>query len=115
MTEPTKTGGFFRVRGHTLEVMGRTFRLPSNRLARMAVGVLFVLGGIFSFLPVLGIWMLPLGLVILSIDIPAVRRMRRRSEVKWGRRRQRQRAMAATLPHRPRKFLRFRVPRFLSR
>lgn len=115
MDEPTKKGGFFRVRGHTMEIMGRTFRLPANRMARMAVGVLFVLGGIFSFLPVLGIWMLPLGLVILSIDIPAVRRLRRRSEVRWGRHRQRRRLMAAALPPRPRRLARFRIPRFLSR
>lgn len=115
MTEPIKKGGFFRVRGHTIELFGRTFRLPANRIARMGVGVLFVLGGIFSFLPVLGIWMLPLGLIVLSIDIPAVRRLRRRSEVRWGRRRQRQRELAASVPPRPRRFMRFRVPRFLSR
>jgi hypothetical protein len=44
------------------------------------------LGGLFWFLPVLGLWMLPLGLLVLSIDIPAVRRLRRRIEIWWGRR-----------------------------
>ena len=29
----------------------------------------FVAGGVFSFLPVLGIWMLPLGLLLLAIDL----------------------------------------------
>jgi hypothetical protein len=37
-------------------------------------------------LPILGVWMLPLGLIILSIDLSFVRRWRRRAEVKWGRR-----------------------------
>lgn len=45
-------------------------RRPSSRLYRIPLGILLVLGGIFSFLPVLGIWMLPLGLLILAIDLP---------------------------------------------
>jgi purine-cytosine permease-like protein len=43
-----------------------------------------VLGGCLGFLPVLGYWMIPLGLIILSIDFPAVRRFRRRWAVKLG-------------------------------
>lgn len=86
---------FFRLRGNTVELFGRTLRLPANRLARMALGIAFVLGGVFSFLPVLGIWMLPLGLLILSIDLRFVRRWRRRADVKWGRRRK---ARAVLLP-----------------
>ena len=31
-------------------------------------------GGVFSFLPVLGLWMLPLGLLVLAVDIPPLRR-----------------------------------------
>lgn len=30
-------------------------------------------GGVFSFLPVLGIWMLPLGLMLIAQDIPLLR------------------------------------------
>ena len=30
-------------------------------------------GGIFSFLPILGLWMLPLGLLVLAIDVPPLR------------------------------------------
>ena len=37
---------------------------------RSALGLLFVAGGIFSVLPVLGIWMLPVGIVLISLDIP---------------------------------------------
>ncbi len=36
--------------------------------------MLFTLGGVFAILPVLGLWMLPVGLVLLSEDIPVLRR-----------------------------------------
>jgi hypothetical protein len=39
-----------------------------------------------GFLPVLGFWMLPLGLALLSVDLPSVRRRRRKLSVWWGRR-----------------------------
>lgn len=44
-------------------------RLPSARIIRLPLAILLVLGGIFSILPFLGIWMLPLGLLLLAIDI----------------------------------------------
>ncbi len=43
------------------------------RSRRIPAGIGLVAGGIFSFLPVLGIWMLPLGLVVLAKDIPPLR------------------------------------------
>jgi len=54
-------------------------RRPGVRLIRVPLGILLVLGGIFSFLPVLGIWMLPLGLLLLAIDLPFLR-----GPVNWG-------------------------------
>ena len=45
-------------------------RQPRSRWYRIPLGILLVLGGIFSFLPVLGIWMLPLGLLLLALDLP---------------------------------------------
>lgn len=45
-------------------------RRPSSRFLRIPLGVLLVLGGVFSFLPLLGIWMLPLGLLLLALDLP---------------------------------------------
>lgn len=45
-------------------------RRPSARMIRIPIGVLLILGGIFSILPVLGLWMLPLGLLLLAIDLP---------------------------------------------
>ena len=59
--------------------------LPRSRVLRVLLGSGLVLGGVFSFLPVLGLWMLPLGAAVLSIDVPPVRRLRRRTEVWWGR------------------------------
>ena len=45
-------------------------RRPSSRLARIPLAALLILGGIFSFLPVLGLWMLPLGLLLFAQDVP---------------------------------------------
>ena len=42
----------------------RWLRRPSSRLVRIPLAILLVLGGIFSILPVLGLWMLPLGLLL---------------------------------------------------
>lgn len=47
----------------------KRIRRPEARWIRIPLGVLLVLGGVFSFLPVLGIWMLPLGLLLLAVDL----------------------------------------------
>ena len=49
--------------------------LRSNRwlLVRLPLALLLIVGGVFSFLPVLGIWMLPLGLLLLAVDLPFLR------------------------------------------
>jgi hypothetical protein len=60
--------------------------LPGSAILRIAIGSLLILGGCLGFLPVLGFWMIPVGVVVLSIDLPAARRLRRRVEVWWGRR-----------------------------
>ena len=49
---------------------------PSSRWVRIPSGTLLVLGGVLSFLPVLGVWMLPLGLALLAEDVPALRSWR---------------------------------------
>jgi len=48
--------------------------LPKSRWARIVIGALLVIFGLVGFLPVVGFWMIPVGLTILSIDIPVVRR-----------------------------------------
>lgn len=52
----------------------RWLRKPSSMIIRIVVAVLLILGGIFSFLPVLGLWMLPLGLIIIAQDLPFLQR-----------------------------------------
>jgi len=39
----------------------------------------------FAILPVLGLWMIPVGILILSVDLSPVRRLRRRWEAWYGR------------------------------
>jgi hypothetical protein len=71
---------------HKIRLGGRHFHLPGSALGRKVLGGLFVLGGCLGILPILGFWMIPVGLLILSVDIPAIRRGRRRLSVWWGRR-----------------------------
>ena len=70
--------------------MLRWLRQPSSRWVRIPMGVLLVFGGIFSILPVLGLWMLPLGLLLLSQDMPFLHRPIRRMLIclqrRWARR-----------------------------
>jgi len=48
-------------------------REPSRLWLRVGAALLLILGGIFSILPVLGLWMLPVGLALLSQDVPALK------------------------------------------
>ncbi|MDN2564834.1 hypothetical protein N1F89_01235 [Aquibium sp. A9E412] len=66
--------------------MGRDVTMPRARWARVALGVLLVLFGLLGFLPVLGFWMMPLGLLVLSYEFALFRRLRRRLAIWWGRR-----------------------------
>ena len=50
-------------------------RLPDRaarvlRWLRIPSGLLLIAGGVLSFLPVLGVWMLPLGFLLLAQDVP---------------------------------------------
>ena len=64
----------------------KQFKVPDKKLHRIVLGWVLVIGGLVGFLPVVGFWMLPLGIIILSVDFPFARRLRRRVEVWWGRR-----------------------------
>lgn len=57
----------------------RRLRQPSARWVRIPAGVLLIIGSGFSILPVLGLWMMPLGLVLLAEDVPALHRLRART------------------------------------
>lgn|SRR5690348_12034560 len=52
----------------------RWLRQPSSRGVRIPAALLLMAGGFLAFLPVLGFWMLPLGLVLLAEDLPPLRR-----------------------------------------
>jgi hypothetical protein len=56
----------------------RFLRQPSGRRLRIPAGLLLILGGLLAFLPILGLWMLPLGLLLLAEDLPALRSWRSR-------------------------------------
>jgi hypothetical protein len=50
-----------------------TLRRDSWFPIRFPIALLLIAGGVFSFLPVLGVWMLPLGLLLLAVDLPVLR------------------------------------------
>jgi hypothetical protein len=80
---------YFGVDARTGEIVIGTWRmrLPQSRLFRVLIGVALIFGGILGFLPILGFWMVPLGLLVLSHDSHFVRRQRRRLAVWWANRR----------------------------
>ncbi len=47
-------------------------RLPPG--VRGVAGVSLMIGGVLGFLPVLGFWMFPAGVALLSLDVPPLRR-----------------------------------------
>lgn len=49
-------------------------RKPELRITRIVSGVLLVLCGFVGFLPILGFWMVPLGLILLAQDLTFLRR-----------------------------------------
>ena len=48
-------------------------RRPRVAILRIPAGVILVLGSFLAILPVFGVWMLPVGLLLLSVDVPALR------------------------------------------
>jgi hypothetical protein len=41
---------------------------------RSVLGLLCMAGGVVGFLPILGFWMIPVGLALIALDIPPLRR-----------------------------------------
>jgi hypothetical protein len=48
-------------------------RQPSSRWVRIPVGILLIVGSFLSILPIFGLWMLPLGMVMLAQDVPFIK------------------------------------------
>ena len=52
-------------------------RVPPG--ARLILGLLLIVGGVLGFLPILGFWMIPLGVAVAALDIlPLWRAIRKR-------------------------------------
>jgi hypothetical protein len=49
-------------------------REPKMIWLRVPLGIALIGGGLVGFLPVLGFWMVPLGLILLAQDFPPVER-----------------------------------------
>ena len=65
----------------------RGLTAPGRWWLRLPIAVVFILGGFLGFLPVLGFWMIPVGLVLLAVDLPGIRpivaRFLVRLQVSW--------------------------------
>jgi hypothetical protein len=45
----------------------------SSTVIRIPIGGALIAGGVAGFLPILGFWMVPLGLVVIAQDVPFLR------------------------------------------
>jgi hypothetical protein len=52
----------------------RWLREPKARKVRIPLGVLFLIGGFFWFLPVVGLELIPIGLLLIAQDVPFLRK-----------------------------------------
>ena len=50
-------------------------RVP--RGLRLVLGIVLVTGGFLGFLPILGFWMIPLGIMVAALDVNLFRRWRK--------------------------------------
>ncbi len=61
-----------------LVVMSYRFLKQGKRylppVLRGFLGLVLIIAGLLGFLPVLGFWMIPLGIALLATDIPVLRR-----------------------------------------
>jgi len=52
----------------------RWLRTPEARRVRLPLGILCILASFFWFLPVIGLEYLPIGLLLIAVDVPFLRR-----------------------------------------
>jgi hypothetical protein len=53
--------------------VARKVRAPEAAPYRIPAGVALTVGGVLGFMPILGFWMVPLGLAVLAQDVPVMR------------------------------------------
>jgi hypothetical protein len=58
---------------HRVSHFVRKVRSPAAAPYRIPAGIALTVGGIAGFLPILGFWMVPLGLAVLAQDVPVMR------------------------------------------
>ena len=64
---------FDRIEQHLPKWLARFLhwlRQPSMLIVRIFVCLLLIVGSFLAFLPIFGMWMLPLGLIIIAQDMP---------------------------------------------
>jgi hypothetical protein len=61
-----------RLPGHVSSFMQKV-RSPAVKPYRIPAGIALTVGGVVGFLPILGFWMVPLGLAVLAQDVPVMR------------------------------------------
>jgi hypothetical protein len=70
-------GEIDRLEGHlpgwAVRVLQATLA-PGAVWVRVPLALALIAGGFVGFLPILGFWMLPLGLALLALDVPFLRR-----------------------------------------
>jgi hypothetical protein len=72
MRDPNFDEEMDRLQGHMPDWAGRNFdrlRQPEAVWVRVPAGIALIGGGVLSFLPVLGLWMLPVGVALLACDV----------------------------------------------
>lgn len=79
----------------------RWIRHPKSRWVRIPLALVLIVSGFLGFVPLLGFWMLPLGVALLALDLPPLRRPTRRVLIcserrwrnhRWAKRRKREQA-----------------------
>src|SRR5215510_4602784 len=65
------------LRDKLISAIRRAVRWGERRVprgVRSILGILCMIGGVAGFLPILGFWMIPVGLALIALDIPPLRR-----------------------------------------
>jgi hypothetical protein len=65
-----------RIKPIAIQAMRRANYVAVKRMwpgTRAVAGILFCIGGVLGFLPILGVWMLPVGVILIAMEVPRFR------------------------------------------